>query len=413
VRFWDRLDFGQRAGLVAAVAVIVAAQITLTLSLISQQTSGDSERAAYAKVILNSVASRTSGLIAAGDLLTVASELNRLVASDLVAAATVSDVEGEPLVSVGIPAENARYQGPLKIGPDLAGTLSITLKARPTDGTLRWTITGLSLVVAAFVFGLTTSLYRRHANRLWSLLAKVSQQSTNSRVGDPLDELDSALSALPLDLIDTSASEELDESAMRSMAVVTLSLDHLARYIETLDEVSLVGYIATYEALLKAVSQMLGGTTQTNRSQSLSMSFEGPWRGMSPALRATVAAALMQHLLPIAERSRRLKFSAGMGVSHSDLSRGEQASAYAGLYIQTALDEAHTLAQRAGTAIKLASSLNEFDEIAELFDTVDTADGDCQLGSPTTAFLPELEKQSRLLQRRLFPDVGDQADLPF
>lgn len=413
MRFWDRLDFGQRAGLVAAVAVIIAAQITLSLSLISQETIDDDERAAYAKVILSSVASRTSGLIAAGDLLTVASELNRLVANDLVTAATVSDVEGEPLVSVGTPAGDAHYQGPLTIGPDLAGTLSITLNARPADGALRWTITGLSLVIAAFVFGITTSLYGAHTNKLWALLAKVSQQSKTSRVGDPLEELDTALSALPLDLIDTSAPEELDESAMRSMAVVTLSLDHLARYIETLDEVSLLGYVATYEALLTAVSQMLGGTTQTNRSQSLSMSFEGQWRGMSPPLRATVAAALIQHLLPVAERSRRLKFAVGIGVSHSDLSHGEQASAYAGLYIQAALDEAYTLAQRAGTAIKLASSLSEFSEIRELFDTIDTADGDCQLGSPTTVFLPELEKQSRLLQRRLFPDVGDQADLPF
>ena len=413
MRFWDRLDFGQRAGFVAAVAVIIAAQITLSLSLISQETIDDDERAAYAKVILSSVASRTSGLIAAGDLLTVASELNRLVANDLVAAATVSDVEGEPLVSVGTPAGDAHYQGPLTIGPDLAGTLTITLNARPADGALRWTITGLSLVIAAFVFGITTSLYAAHTNKLWALLAKVSQQSKTSRVGDPLEELDTALSALPLDLIDTSAPEELDESAMRSMAVVTLSLDHLARYIETLDEVSLLGYVATYEALLTAVSHMLGGTTQTNRSQSLSMSFEGQWRGMSPPLRATVAAALIQHLLPVAERSRRLKFTAGIGVSHSDLSHGEQASAYAGLYIQAALDEAHTLAQRAGTAIKLANSLSEFSEITELFDTIDTADGDCQLGSPTTVFLPELEKQSRLLQRRLFPDVGDQADLPF
>ena len=413
MRFWDRLDFGQRAGFVAAVAAIIAAQITLTLSLISQENSDDVERAAYARVILSSVASRTSGLIAAGDLLTVSSELNRLVANDLVAAATISDVEGEPLVSVGKPDGSAIYQGPLKIGPDLAGTLSISVRMKPTDGALRWTITGLSLVIAAFIFGIVTSLYRGHANRLWSMVAKLSQQDTTRRGGDPLEELDTALSALPLDLIDTSATEEVDESAMRSMAIATLSLDHLSRYIETLDEVSLVSYVATYEALLKAVTQMLGGTTQTNRPQSISMTFEGQWRGMSSPLRATVAAALLQYLLPVAERSRRLKFSAGIGVSHSELSQGEQESAYAGLYIQAALDEAHTLAQRAGTAIKLAGALSDFNEIINLFDTIDTADGDCQLGAPTSDFLPELEKQSRLLQRRLFPDVGDQADLPF
>jgi hypothetical protein len=66
-----------------------------------------------------------------------------------------------------------------------------------------------------------------------------------------------------------------------------------------------------------------------------------------------------------------------------------------------------------GTSIKLAASISGFKEVTDLFDTIDTADGDCQLGSPTSAFLPELEKQSRLLQRRLFPDVGDQTDLPF
>ena len=413
MRLWERLDFGQRAGVVAAVAIFIAAQIALTLSLISQENKAEAERAEYAKVILNSVASRTSGLIAAGDLLTVASELNRLVANEVVTGANVSDVEGEPLVAVGTSSDNARYQGTLKIGPDLAGTLSITLNTQPVDATLRWTITGLSLVMAAFIFGVTTSLYRGQTDRLWSLVARLSQKKTRERTGDPLEELDTALSALPLDLIDTSSSEEVDESAMQPMAVVTLSLDHLTRYIETLDEVSLVSYVATYEALLTAVAQMLGGLTQTNRSQSLSMTFEGQWRGMSSPMRAAVAAALLQHLLPVAERSRRLKFSAGIGISHSDLSQGERASAYAGLYIQSALDEAHTLAQRAGTAIKLASTISAVTQVTELFDVIETADGDSQLGPPTAVFLPELEKQSRLLQRRLFPDVGDQADLPF
>lgn len=413
MRLWERLDFGQRAGVVAAVAIFIAAQIALTLSLISQENKAEAERAEYAKVILNSVASRTSGLIAAGDLLTVASELNRLVANEVVTGATVSDVEGEPLVAVGTSSDNARYQGTLKIGPDLAGTLSITLSTQPVDATLRWTITGLSLVMAAFIFGVTTSLYRGQTDRLWSLVARLSQKKTRERTGDPLEELDTALSALPLDLIDTSSSEEVDESAMQPMAVVTLSLDHLTRYIETLDEVSLVSYVATYEALLTAVAQMLGGLTQTNRSQSLSMTFEGQWRGMSSPMRAAVAAALLQHLLPVAERSRRLKFSAGIGISHSDLSQGERASAYAGLYIQSALDEAHALAQRAGTAIKLASTISAVTQVTELFDVIETADGDSQLGPPTAVFLPELEKQSGLLQRRLFPDVGDQADLPF
>ena len=48
-----------------------------------------------------------------------------------------------------------------------------------------------------------------------------------------------------------------------------------------------------------------------------------------------------------------------------------------------------------------------------MFDVIETADGDTQLGAPTAELLPELDKQSKLLQRRLFPDVGEQSDLPF
>ncbi|MEE3096261.1 MAG: hypothetical protein VX314_05055, partial [Pseudomonadota bacterium] len=95
------------------------------------------------------------------------------------------------------------------------------------------------------------------------------------------------------------------------------------------------------------------------------------------------------------------------------MGRGERGSAYATLYNQTVIDETLTMAQRAGSSVKLAPSILESDQVEALFDVIETADGDTQLGAPTPELLPELDKQSKLLQRRLFPDVGEQSDLPF
>jgi hypothetical protein len=95
------------------------------------------------------------------------------------------------------------------------------------------------------------------------------------------------------------------------------------------------------------------------------------------------------------------------------MGRGERGSAYATLYNQTVIDETLTMAQRAGSSVKLAPSILESKQLESLFDIVETADGDTQLGAPSSGLIPELDKQSKLLQRRLFPDVGEQSDLPF
>lgn len=413
LRLWARVGFSQKAGGLAAFGVLISAQIALGLSLVSQHSLQEQERAAYARAILKSVASRTSGLIASGDLLTVSSELNRLTETDLVASAGITDVEGNVVMAVGEAPGTQTFQGPLMIGPDLAGTLTITLSTAPSSTTLFATITGLSFVLALFLYGVIIALSREYTNRLWGMFKRVSQNRSVDTTGDPVDALDEALSELPLDLIDLSEDAEVDDTALTSMAVMTLSLDHLPRYIETVDEMTLVGYVATYETILKAIGEMLGGDSQSIRQRSLSLVFEGQWRGMSPGLRASVGAALLQQLLHVAERSKRLKFACGVGVGCSDLARGERRSAYASLYVQSTFDEALAIAQRAGTAVKLAPSAQGLSEVEALFDVIDTADGDCQLGQALPSFLPELDKQSRLLQRRLFPDVGEQSDLPF
>ena len=96
--FLKRLDTGQKVGLLAAVSVLVVAQITLGLTLTSKSHFEAEAQALHADALLGAIASRTAGLIASGDMLTAASELNRLQASPIISGAAIADVEGETLI---------------------------------------------------------------------------------------------------------------------------------------------------------------------------------------------------------------------------------------------------------------------------------------------------------------------------
>jgi hypothetical protein len=414
VVFWERLGFGQKTGLVAAVGVFIAGQIALNLTLASKAYVDTQARETYAQAILSATASRASGLIASGDMLTVTSELNRLIASDVVFGAAVTDVESQLVASVGLfDEDHFFYSTPLKIGPDLAGTLSISLGDIGSTTSLSWTISGLNAVLAVSIYALFGSLSRQQQHRLRVMLNRVSNVDLSTGSTDPMGQLEKALDALPLDTMMSSEDDSLDESAVQSMAVTTLSLDHIGRYLDTLDENALVHYVGIYETLLKTVGQLLKGDLQSSRPQSLSLFFEGRHNGVSPEARAAISAVLLQHLLVVAERSQRLKFVGGIGIGRSDLSRGEQKSAYAALYTQSVIDETLHAAQRAGSLVKVSRSLQDHEDVCALFELIETADGDTHLGTPSVDVIAELDKQSKLLQRRLFPDVGEQTDLPF
>ena len=412
--FWERLDIGQKTGLLAAAAVLAAAQITLALTLASKAHFEEETRALHAEALLNAVVSRTSGLVASDDMFTATSELNKLLSSDIVGGAAISDVDGEFLVVVGSLAKAERlYHAPLRIGPDIAGRLTVKLERVSSNSSLKWTVSALSLVLAMFSYAGAVSISRSQSHRLRAVLGRIAHSGQVDDRIDALAQIESAINDLPLDIITPTNAEIFDETSLNSMAITTMSLDHLGKYIDAVDEITLAKYVGTYETLAKAVAQLLDGDLQTVRPASLTLFFEGTKRGMTPDARAVIASTLLQHLLAVAERSQRRKFICGIGIGRSAMGRGEQGSAYATLYNQTVIDETLTMAQRAGSSVKLASSILESDQVESLFDVIETADGDTQLGAPTPELLPELEKQSKLLQRRLFPDVGEQSDLPF
>ena len=185
--FWERLDIGQKTGLLAAAAVFIAALITLTLTLASKAHLEAETRALHAEALLNAVASRTAGLVASDDMLTATSELNKLLSSDVVSGAAISDVDGEFLLVVGsVTNPEQLYHTPLRIGPDIAGQLTVQLERVTSNSSLQWTVSALSLVLAMFSYAGAVSISRSQWHRLRAILGRIAH---SGQVDDRLDVL--------------------------------------------------------------------------------------------------------------------------------------------------------------------------------------------------------------------------------
>ena len=208
--FWERLDLGQKTGLLAAAAVFIAAQITLTLTLASKAHLEAETRALHAEALLNAVASRTAGLVASDDMLTATSELNKLLSSDVVSGAAISGVDGEFLLVVGSLANTEQlYSAPLRIGPDIAGRLTVQLERVTSNSSLQWSVSALSLVLAMFSYAGAVSISRSQSRRLKAILGRIAHSGQVDDRLDALAQIETAIDDLPLDLISPANAEAL------------------------------------------------------------------------------------------------------------------------------------------------------------------------------------------------------------
>ena len=121
------------------------------------------------------MASRTAGLVASDDMLTATSELNKLLSSDVVSGAAISDVDGEFLLVVGSVTNTEHlYHTPLRIGPDIAGQLTVQLERVTSTSSLQWTVSALSLVLAMFSYAGAVSISRSQSHRLRAILGRIA-----------------------------------------------------------------------------------------------------------------------------------------------------------------------------------------------------------------------------------------------
>ena len=107
-------------------------------------------------------------------MLTATSELNKLLSSDVVSGAAISDVDGEFLWSWDPSQHRAAVPRPLRIGTDIAGQLTVQLERVTSNSSLQWTVSALSLVLAMFSYAGAVSISRSQSRRLRAILGRIA-----------------------------------------------------------------------------------------------------------------------------------------------------------------------------------------------------------------------------------------------
>ena len=68
----------------------------------------------------------------------------------------------------------ALYHTPLRIGPDIAGQLTVQLERVTSTSSLQWTVSALSLVLAMFSYAGAVSISRSQSHRLRAILGRIA-----------------------------------------------------------------------------------------------------------------------------------------------------------------------------------------------------------------------------------------------
>lgn len=417
MRWIDRLNLGQQLGLVAALCCFLATISALLITFRSMAFVDDTTRQALAQTVIDPLTRRVAALIAADDTLGASHELQRLANDPLIQSVEVNDIDGVSILSAGKNLPNtATFSSDMMIGDDLAGSVNLQLATSTIDQqrqNLRLSIISFGLLSASIAYILMTQLSARWNVRIRELTRRLRPDYDSNQSGSELKELEEVVGALPIDLLAPANSEELGEYPVGPMAAVTLSLTHLPRYVDTLDPPRLTAYVGVIERVVRAVATLNEGSVHITRPHSMSLFFESAEGTKSALIRACESALLIQQLLLVAERSQRLKLSGGLAVGTNEMGYGDDTQAYLRLYAQALLDELHELAIGAGSSILLTAAAAEDPDLAESFPSAGINEANRELGAPSIDRAEVVDARLKMLQRALFPDVGEQSALPF
>lgn len=332
--------------LAAAALSLAVALALVTLAATSSRYLLETQQADYGNALAQQIARRISTALETGDLLSVAASLQRFVESSPATVVEIYDVEGQALGRAGTdgPADEAHYEAPVRIGPDIAGRVRIALdtgSARESRQRFLLSLSALAVVLSLLVF----LVARYGAARLVGRIAGAAERlaldgAAPAAAGtSELELLEARVDALPLELLRPRDAGAPSGEHYRANTVLYLHLASLAGYVDTLNERNLHRYTDRLHRIIYASAACYGGTLQVARPFGLALCFaEGEGTG-SATLRAVACAALVREVAGTLEAGMSLSLSMGMAVGRSELGPGDAADIYPGLYLQGVLDE--------------------------------------------------------------------------
>jgi hypothetical protein len=345
IRF-DNTSLGQLLALATAGFCLLVALPLVALGAFSNRHMQLQQQESYGTALAHQIALRIGTALESGDLLSISASLQRFVETSSAEQVAIFDVEGKALSQAGeVRGRNLnQYRAPVRIESDIAGQVVITTSADEAEAA-HWrfvlSLAGLAVLLSLAVYGASLHLGQRLGGRIAGL-ARAIQLDEESDEPPPANELSllaMRAAALPMDLLRTRSHGGPRDENYRTTAVLYIHLTSLAEYVDTLDENSLHRYTDRLHQVVYAAAGFYDGELQVARQFGLAVYCSGATRAGSAAFRAASCAWLVQAACRAMARQIPLSVSVAMAVSQSELSAGDGADIYPGLYMQHTLDE--------------------------------------------------------------------------
>jgi hypothetical protein len=406
---FKRLSFAQRVAVVCGALCLLATLVLATVGNLSSRYILRQQFSTNSESLAQQLARDVAPILEQADLISLEVTLRQLLDRHGLLQLAVMDVEGRQISGAGDAATpGPDFAAPITIGGNLAGDLVLR---RPADTAMvdqEWMSLGLftfALLISLFSAGVAAAWAQRIADRLQRAGDRLNTGKQRDDTGDELDRLESSIERLPLDLLTTPAGAADSMAEYQSAGLVYVRLNSLSRYVETLDEVSLLRYIELQRKLLAGAAELYGGELTVCRQFGVLLWFAGSHASGAPASRAAATAWLIQRVAGSLQLRLRLDLSLACGISESGI--GSNTDLYPGLYCQHVVDDMAELTSNEPGRVVLSGDISGDPELVTRA-RLEELDGVLSLAGFNEPWLDLLERQEQLLLKQLGQDPAAQ-----
>jgi len=286
----------------------------------------------YQDILGQSLAEQTASsvreLVLVNDLLGLNVVLTQLVRNDTIRAASVQDIDGNQLSSIGtppMPGESiSLYMADIRVQDAVAGAVSIELNARTVaDSSDRMRNLFLLLLVVGLVLVVTTAFalagqFTAPLQQLADTLAEDTDDEDDDPSAEPTLRLQAGLDALlaryqemESRLLETGVwqgdNDSLEEPARLSASVLVIKVVNIHTAVEVLHPSTLTRLLQEYLFYLKQAARLYGGEFHRINGESVVVCFDERQCEDSHSANALCCAALFQSVMARINHRHRKK----------------------------------------------------------------------------------------------------------
>ncbi len=388
----------QRLALLCGSLCLALALLLVLVGNLSSRYILEQQSNSHLASVAEQLAAQVAQVVDGGDGVRLEATLRSLRERHGLQQITVNDLDQRPLGQTGngVMEDTVYASATVTIDGNIAGELILASAPDPALEEQRGMSFGLlvlGILGSLFAAALAGRWGQQYAARINALRAVLGDAAHTE---DELESLEQAVAALPLELLRPPPQTETRGDYQES-GLLYVGLASLARYVETLDEQSLLEYTEAQREMIAAAAGLYGGKLSVTREFGILVNFAGEHPAGSPGFRAVSCGWLLHRVAQDLDQRRRLSYSVGLTCGLGEAG-GDSQDIYPALYNQHIIDE---LASRQQPDTLL---LNE----AVLADADVThrcvLDGQ-QLGGFEEPYGDLLERQRLLLAQQLIRDT--------